>query len=221
MKRKFLIVLNIVLLIILILELVVILLKLRQNLQQQTDTPQKDEKLQSPTPSLTPSTSILPPEVAPYLPWRVVDSNDRESIQNSNKDTLLYTRFGNPIQNINIAGKEWISTIEFNSDAERDKSQDFRDYYEKLLDKNGWGYDIKIDQTKTIKGVAADGPVGGIHGQLKTVGSSIQIVVFDYSIRSFVESKEFISPISCPCKYEYKVFISDPIPLAEVLKNYK
>lgn len=214
MRRNILIALNVLLFLIFISELILITPHFINN-QPEEVVAEKAQPIEIPSPTPI-TTSILPVDAISDLSWKVVESTDPSSILQTTK-TLLYTRFGSPINNLSITGSEWESSGVVT--AEMDNTADIRRAYTSMLSDAGWVQQLKYDD-KTVKVIAADGPSGGIMGYLKETDNAMQVIIIDHMITPLSEPSRQSQSL-CPCEYTYRVFISNPIPVADVLKEYK
>lgn len=118
-----------------------------------------------------------------------------------------------------LNGKEWFSEQNIQETEklwELDSS--FEKYYESELRKRGWTWNVYTNGYE-IDGAAADGPTGSVWGYMKLDGDKIRTITLRREIIEGNYQKEDPSApvISCPCKIKFWVFVSDEVPLDNIL----
>lgn len=203
MKRNLLIALNILLLLIFTAELILITPHIFK-LQPEVGNMEKALPITPPSTTPSPTTNIeafAPPELPKNHEWTKTEPNDQDSIYNTNREEIIFA----DDKGITIAGEEW-ETIS------SDKTSDL-DEYQDTLQKAGWQNSIDHNGYN-LSAVAADGPTGGVWGYMKVANENIRVIIVSLRTISKTTGK---TVYPCPCDYEYRVFVSEIVPIKKLI----
>lgn len=165
----------------------------------------------------TDKSSISMATLYPLLVWKNIPSTDQNSIQNSSKDSMIYSN--NEPLSVPISGKEYVATKKnLSTQDESTLYNNFKNFYDQQLTTTGWEQQIKYSNQQ-LTTIVADGITGNMWGYLKISNGTLGIFVLSRNITFLVGTS--IEPPSCPCNVEYRVFISNPIPSSELEKATK
>jgi hypothetical protein len=117
---------------------------------------------------------------------------------------------------INFTGKEWLFKSDDKSTGPKFPSIGTPED-DKMMADNGWLVEIPY-KGFWIAGIQADGPESSDWAYIKLENNKLSVVLFSYNTNyNGPEIPE--SPLNCPCDYEYRVFLSDPIDIDSVLPH--
>ncbi|MDO8270002.1 MAG: hypothetical protein Q7T54_05045 [Candidatus Levybacteria bacterium] len=167
------------------------------------------------TASLFPDPTTAPNPQPPYAPdwlsWKTALITDPQSIASIEKNSFLHTKKGELITGISLSGNEWISIQVFDTTEDLKSAKSPIPHYLDALSKDGWNYTSDIAEGKTIKGVAADGPLGNLLAFVKQEGGGVRVFVLTAQTDTH----------TCPCTTIVRVFVSNPLPISTILENYE
>lgn len=148
----------------------------------------------------------------PGVIWKVFDSNISAKPSLGVKGLYLQS---DEIKTVNLEGYEWTSEID-NLDKESMENliKEFEDYYVGQTTKFGWKTKMNIG-SYLFTPLSADGPTGSVYGYIGASNESLRVLLLEI-IR---EAKRLKSPIVCPCSVSFRVFVSDTLTLAEVIRQ--
>lgn len=202
--RRLLIVINAFLFIFLCIEIIAIANALTTTPQAKKNTPETNKTItqQSPSPKQKITVGSLDaPQFLSLLKWKDVDTNDKGSLYQDIKDSVLYYNLDTPIS---IPGKELVATV--------NQKDTFETEYDTQLTKDGWSQSNKYNG-HPLSTIAADGPTGSIWGYTKIVDGSLRAIIISRNSISKTTGKV---TTECPCSYEYRIFVSDIIPTSKI-----
>jgi hypothetical protein len=149
--------------------------------------------------------------------WKLV-TNDKDKFFTSGQVFYDEKKDGGKYGLINFKGKEWIFKTTEEAQNFPFAGLDISEA-DKMLKENNWFPQIQYKNFQ-IDGMAADGPNGSDWGLVKLDGNKLSTVIFaDHTtFNGPVEEKNGEEPEeNCPCEYEYRVFLGDPVDIDSVL----
>ena len=157
-----------------------------------------------------PSSFMIPP--AGYS-WQTVLDKDRlfKSVQAYYDDGKSGGRYGG----ISFIGKEWIYKSDKDSTGPKFPRMGTDD--DKMMAQNGWLTEINYNGYR-ITGLEADGPGSSDWGYVKLENKKLSVILFNYRAH-FNGPETSENMLNCPCDYEYRVFLGDPVDVDLVLPH--
>ncbi len=159
----------------------------------------------SPTASTVSLPTLDPIPLSKDAKWNSINLDDPSSIYNQTHDkSLLYLDDEN--KSISVTGKEWLGIL-------ADKK--YFDEYSEALNSHGWKNNTQYNN-HVIQMLPADGPLGSTYGYIKIEKYYARIIIL--SVVS-VAPQTLKASADCPCKYKYNIFISDTVPIADLINS--
>lgn len=112
-------------------------------------------------------------------------------------------------------GQEWIASEEnLDRDLMNKLLVSFREHYDKELTNLGWSAHYE-DEMYNFSPLAADEPGGSIWGYVKVKDGKLREVL----LQKVTPTEDFGDMATCPCKVTFRVFVSEAVPLEELIKR--
>jgi hypothetical protein len=112
-------------------------------------------------------------------------------------------------------GKEWIaSKSNLSRDSMNNLLKDFGSYYDNKLSAMGWDAYYE-DKKYNFSPLAADGPGGSMWGYVKVKDGRLSEVL----LATFTPIEDFGGMATCPCDVGFRVFVSEAVPLEELIRR--
>ncbi|KKS84972.1 MAG: hypothetical protein UV59_C0012G0065 [Candidatus Gottesmanbacteria bacterium GW2011_GWA1_43_11] len=133
------------------------------------------------------------------------------------EDISIYLN-GDYHQQLSLKGTKWTKSLTDLSLEQRNQIYTwFESYFVDWLDQNGWNWRTKINDHVEIYASNADGPSGGVYGQIGYDGKNIRLASWMTNTR--YKSGEMPRTHTCPCDMEVYYFLSDIIPVENIISQ--
>ncbi len=167
------------------------------------------------SPTVAQIDSSFTPPFYPGLSWTV---DEKQKLGTDIKDRVIYYSSKNTFGHFGMLGKEWVATKKNISKEEIYLlDHDFKSYYGVGLSKLGWLQDTKLNGFR-LSPMVADGPTGSLWGYIKVENGIIKAIILESRLP--VSISGIGATGQCPCDITFRMFVSKPQVLNQVLPKF-
>jgi len=153
------------------------------------------------------------PEIYQGIEW----DNPKRVEGYEGEDITIYLD-GDYHSQLQLKGTKWTKSLtDLSSEQRNEIYTSFESYFVDWLDQNGWNWRTKINDHVEIYAPNADGPSGEVYGQIGYDGKNIRLASWKTNTR--YKSGEMPRTHACPCDMEMYYFLSDIIPVENIISQ--